>query len=146
MLQAMGVDLASLLRDREKLVRIRKLCLAAALVVALAMLAIDKIPGWYYDPRRHHAEGQITVYSTAWCPVCKRLKACLQAHAVPFDERDVEKDKQAGYEYWALGGGGVPLTLIGQETVSGLHRQRLEGLLEKAGHRVDCSQAVRPKE
>ena len=108
------------------------------LVLALAALALVHGPPWYYDPRRHHGETQITVYSTAWCPVCKRLRACLQANGVPFEERDVEKEKQAGYEYWALGGNGVPLTLAGQQVARGMRREELEPALLQTGHRVDC--------
>ena len=34
----------------------------------------------------------ITVYTTSWCPVCKRAKAWMRSNAIPFTERDVEAD------------------------------------------------------
>lgn len=60
-------------------------------MAALALLALDRGPVWYYDARRHHGANQVTVYSTSWCPVFARLRVCLREHGVPFEERDVER-------------------------------------------------------
>jgi glutaredoxin len=118
--------------------RIRRKLLWAALALALAAFAIDRGPVWYYDPRRHHGAGQITVYSTSWCPVCERLRVCLRKQGVPFDERDIEAEERAGMEFWALDGRGVPLTLAGQAIAHGMRQAELQPALRSAGYRVDC--------
>jgi glutaredoxin len=44
--------------------------------------------------RRSH----VIVYTAAWCPVCRRAKAWMNANGVPYDDRDVDAssaDKQA---------------------------------------------------
>ena len=38
---------------------------------------------------------QIIVYSTVWCPDCKRAKKFLAEHRIPYENRDVEQDEQA---------------------------------------------------
>ncbi|NED97198.1 mycoredoxin [Phytoactinopolyspora alkaliphila] len=36
-----------------------------------------------------------TMYSTAWCGYCKRLKATLNRAGITFDEVDIESDPRA---------------------------------------------------
>ncbi|MCI0551578.1 MAG: FAD-dependent oxidoreductase [Anaerolineae bacterium] len=38
---------------------------------------------------------QITVYSTVWCPDCKRAKKFLAEHRVPYENVDIEHDEKA---------------------------------------------------
>jgi len=123
--------------------RTRRKLLWTTFALALATLALDRGPTWYYDPRRHHGANQVTVYSTSWCPVCERLRVCLRQHGVPFDERDIETVERAGLEYWALDGDGVPLTLAGQEIARGMRQAELQPALRSAGYQVDCWSAQR---
>lgn len=39
--------------------------------------------------------GQLTVYSSAWCPDCRRAKRVLEEAQAPFDEVDIDQDAQA---------------------------------------------------
>jgi glutaredoxin len=118
--------------------RSRRKVLWLALAISLVALAVLRGPVWYYDPRRHHGPNQVTVYSTSWCPACKRLRICLRERGVPFDERDIETAERAGMEYWALDGEGVPLTLAGQEIARGMSQAELQPALRRAGYEVDC--------
>lgn len=38
---------------------------------------------------------QITVYSTVWCPDCKRAKKFLAEHRIPYENVDIEQDEKA---------------------------------------------------
>ena len=38
---------------------------------------------------------QITVYSTVWCPDCKRANKCLAEHRIPYENVDIEQDEKA---------------------------------------------------
>ncbi|HUI75444.1 MAG TPA: glutaredoxin family protein [Candidatus Acidoferrum sp.] len=37
----------------------------------------------------------ITIYSTTWCPDCRRAKAFLKAHDIAFQEINIEEDPDA---------------------------------------------------
>lgn len=39
--------------------------------------------------------GQLTVYSSAWCPDCRRAKRVLEEAQAPFQEVDIDQDSQA---------------------------------------------------
>ena len=68
-------------------------------------------------------KGQVIMYSTVWCGYCKKAKAYFKQKGISFSERDIEKSKQAEKEYRSLGGGGVPLILVGGKQGT----QRLSG-------------------
>jgi len=59
---------------------------------------------------------QVVMYSTVWCGFCKKAKAYFKQKGIAFSERDIEQSSQAKQEYQSLGGGGVPLILVGNKT------------------------------
>ncbi|WP_313920203.1 glutaredoxin domain-containing protein [Tahibacter sp.] len=88
------------------------------------------------DPRQHTGQNGIVMLGAEWCGYCQRLKAGLEAARVPYTELDVE-DGGAGQDaFAALGGRGVPVTVIGQEVVHGYNTARLGELLADRGHAV----------
>lgn len=58
---------------------------------------------------------QVIMYSTEWCGFCKKAKDYFRQKGIAFSERDIEKSAQAKKEYQALGGGGIPLILVGNK-------------------------------
>lgn len=58
---------------------------------------------------------QVILYSTVWCGFCKKAKAYFKQKGIAYTERDIEKSAQAKQEYQSLGGGGVPLILVGNK-------------------------------
>ena len=40
---------------------------------------------------------RITMYSTAWCGHCRRLKRQLDAEGIPYDEIDVDREEHQAY-------------------------------------------------
>jgi glutaredoxin len=81
------------------------------------------------------APGQVIVYKTAWCGVCKQVEAYLRRKGVDYVAKDIEKDRAAAAELQAKaseGGvrtGSVPIIDIGGELIVGFDRARLEKLL-----------------
>jgi mycoredoxin len=126
--------------------RARRPLLLTLLGFSVMLLVVDRGPVWYYDPRPANPPGHVIVYSTDWCPVCARLRECLQRHRIPFEERDIEKSARAEAEWSALDGTGVPLTVVGQRVAHGLRREQLQGALAEAGYRVDCWDETSPDE
>lgn len=133
---------------RERLARMRtsskarRRLLWFALGLALLAFALDRGPAWYFDPRRANAANHVVVYTTAWCPVCTRLRLCLARAGVPFEERDIEKSSRAAWEFEALDGTGIPLTLAGQRIAHGMRQPELGEALAGAGFPVDCAAAA----
>ena len=116
----------------------RRRLLWIAFALAIVALLLDRGPLWLFDPRRGNAADHVIVYSTAWCPACKRLRQCLGRNHVPFEERDVERSWRAQVEWSALDGVSVPVTLAGQQIAVGMRQQELRPALAAAGFDVDC--------
>lgn len=91
---------------------------AAVLTLALALLTItDRSLRHYFDPARANPPDRIVILTTTWCPYCRLLRQALAAAHLPYDEIDVEQDWKAGYAYYATLSRGVPVTVIGNETI-----------------------------
>lgn len=88
------------------------------------------------DPRRVTGASGIVVLTTGWCGYCSQLKAALDKAKVPYSELDVEDGAAGENAYNAVGGRGVPVTVIGQNVVHGYNAPRLTSLLKELGHDV----------
>lgn len=64
-------------------------------------------------PRTEVKPGQVRIYTTEWCSYCKQAKRYFKNKGIRYAEYNIEKPSQARQEYQSLGGGGVPLILIG---------------------------------
>jgi mycoredoxin len=47
----------------------------------------------------------LTLYTTAWCGYCVRLKRLLDREQIPFAEVDIEQDEAAAHTVMAANGG-----------------------------------------
>jgi mycoredoxin len=47
----------------------------------------------------------LTMYTTAWCGYCRRLKTMLKAAGIPYDEVDIERDAAAAEFVGSVNGG-----------------------------------------
>ena len=78
----------------------------------------------------------VRVYTTPTCGYCHQLKAFLRERGVAFEEKDVSRDRAAAQEMVDLTGQmGVPVAVIGGETVIGFDRPRIEALLARGDAR-----------
>jgi len=63
---------------------------------------------------------QVELYTTSWCPYCKRARAYFRDKGIPFTEHDIEKETGAGARLVALSGSqAVPTAVIGDKVVRG---------------------------
>lgn len=76
------------------------------------------------------AKKRVVIYTTAWCPYCKKARAYLQRKGVAFTEYDVETSAEGKAKYQQLGRGGVPIIFVGERRVNGFDEGTLERLLE----------------
>ena len=73
---------------------------------------------------------RVEVYGTSWCPACRQARAYFQSAGIPFDDYDVETDKDARARMDRLGGGsGVPAIVIGGRVIRGFSQEWCEAAL-----------------
>lgn len=63
--------------------------------------------------------GEIVLYATPTCGYCKLARAHMQRRGIAYLEKDVSSNAQAESEWRALGGRGVPLTIMGSHKLTG---------------------------
>lgn len=74
----------------------------------------------------------VTVYSAPWCAFCRMAKEYLKSKKVDYEEIDVDEDQDAAREMVArTGQAGIPVLFIGEQTIIGFDRPRIESALEK---------------
>jgi glutaredoxin len=74
----------------------------------------------------------VTMYSTSWCPHCKRARAYFAEKGIRFTEIDVEKSESGRRDYEAIGGKGVPVILVGDKMMRGFSPEGFERLRRKS--------------
>jgi glutaredoxin len=79
---------------------------------------------------------RITLYSSRNCAHCRRAKAYLQEHHIPFTEQDVERNRRAQLDFMRTGGRGVPLITVGEQQIQGFEPRQLQRALRQAGFDV----------
>lgn len=73
--------------------------------------------------------GAITMFSTAWCPHCKRAKAYFAQKGVRYREVDIEATDEGRREFARYGGQGVPLIIVGERRMRGFDAAAMDRLL-----------------
>ena len=62
---------------------------------------------------------KVVLYGTTWCGYCKKAKSYFRANNIAFTEYDIEKSASAKRDFKRMGGGGVPLILVGEKRIRG---------------------------
>jgi mycoredoxin len=124
-----------------------KVLLAYAMIlvagVACGYVAIN-LPNWLKSP---YTEGnfqayfpdsktQVVVYGTKSCQFCAKTREYLKSANVAFADLDIEGTEKAKAEFMKLGGGGVPLILIGNRRIVGFNKAVIEESLAKLDHKL----------
>lgn len=104
-------------------------------LVFAGVLLQDRLQLWYYNPARTNPDKALVLLTTQWCPYCTILRQSLQQSNIPFRELDVETSKEGRFAFRASGARGIPVTLIGQQYVSGGLAPQLKAISE-AGYPV----------
>lgn len=110
---------------------------AVALAFVVLLLWTNKREVERHDPRRNNPDNSVILLSATWCGYCEQEKAALVAAKVPFRELDVEGSDEGEDAYRAVGGHGIPVTIIGKDIVFGFDPGRLNSLLRSRGYQVN---------
>jgi glutaredoxin len=78
-------------------------------------------------------EDSVVIFTTAWCPYCKRLREYLHSKHVQFTEYDIERSPVGKQKYEALSGRGVPVILICSQRLDGFDAGDVDRALEACG-------------
>ncbi len=93
------------------------------------------VPEGIEPPEAKPQGGEVIVYKTEWCGVCKKLTAYLDKKGVAYVAKDIEKDPAAAGELQqkarakGVATGSVPVIDVRGELMVGFDRARLEKLL-----------------
>ncbi|MGI6704173.1 MAG: glutaredoxin family protein [Clostridia bacterium] len=71
----------------------------------------------------------VTVYTSDTCGYCHMLKEYLRGRQVTYTEKNISTDMDARRELMSKGYMGVPIVLIGNETIVGFDKARLDQIL-----------------
>lgn len=72
----------------------------------------------------------IILYGTSWCHYCASARDFLNKKGISYVDLDIEQSPQALKEYSALGGGGVPLLVIGSRKIQGFSEIAIKQSIE----------------
>lgn len=70
--------------------------------------------------------GTVEIYMTSWCPACKSALAYVKRNGIAYAAYDIEKDHDANRRFEGFGGRGVPLIVVGNQTMRGFDPGTLE--------------------
>jgi len=80
---------------------------------------------------------QVTIYSAPWCAFCHAAKQFLDGKKVSYKDINVDEDHKAAMEMvQKTGQAGIPVLIIGDETIIGFDRPKIESAL-RANHLVN---------
>lgn len=81
---------------------------------------------------KNNNNATVTIYSTTWCSFCRMAKNYLQGLDVTFKEIDIDKDTEAAsYIINKTHQAGVPIIEIGESTIIGFDRPKIDAALAK---------------
>ena len=76
-------------------------------------------------------EEDVVMYSTAWCPYCRKARLFLRQANIPYTEYDVEKSARDYEEYQRISGRGVPVIVIGDQVIQGFNKPAIRKALKQ---------------
>ncbi|KAB3537718.1 glutaredoxin family protein [Alkaliphilus pronyensis] len=74
---------------------------------------------------------EVTIYTSNTCPHCHTAKEYLSEKGIEFSEKNVSDDPGARKELMSKGIMAVPVIQIGEETIVGFDKGKIEGLLNE---------------
>ncbi|WP_017879275.1 MULTISPECIES: glutaredoxin family protein [unclassified Janthinobacterium] len=74
---------------------------------------------------------KVVLYGTTRCGFCAKARAHFAENNIPFTDLDIDQSPQAKSEFAKLGGGGVPLLLIGNRRIQGFNPGAIGAALKK---------------
>ena len=78
----------------------------------------------------------VVVYTTSWCPVCRRAKAWLRSNGIAYEERDIEASSEYARKIRLLNPrASIPTFDVDGDVAIGFSEGQLTAMLERAAQR-----------
>jgi glutaredoxin len=78
----------------------------------------------------------VVVYTTGWCPHCKRAKAWMDESGVSYEERNIESSQQNAQDNRRLNPrGSIPTFDVDGDVMVGFSEENLVAMIERAAQR-----------
>lgn len=75
---------------------------------------------------------KVELYTTSWCPYCKKARQFFRSQGIAFKEYDIEKDKKAAARKNQLDSKkGVPFAVVNGEKIHGYAPEAYQAALER---------------
>jgi glutaredoxin len=79
-----------------------------------------------------NSNNKVVIYTTQWCPYCKKAKQFLIQNNIAFTERDIEQgNKSIDALYATMESPGVPKIIIGNAIINGFNPSLIMKKLQK---------------
>ena len=76
-----------------------------------------------------YAQPDVVLYATSWCGYCKAAREFFSANGIEYTELDIERSSVAKEGHRELGGGGVPVVVVGDTVIRGFNQAELRRAL-----------------
>jgi glutaredoxin len=77
-------------------------------------------------------KADVELYTTSWCPYCRKARDYLRSRGIDFVEYDIEQDKEAAIRRRQLDNrGGVPFAIINGRSIRGFSASAYERALQE---------------
>lgn len=98
--------------------------LTALVLLSLLLGGLPAARDYFSAPATPEGHGQhfkspVIMYSTRWCPYCKKAREYFKRHQFSYVEYDIEASAKNLDNFRALNGNGVPLILAGNRRMQG---------------------------
>lgn len=79
-----------------------------------------------------NSTNKVIIYTTQWCPYCKKAKEYLNENKIMYTERDIEQgDESIDELFAAIDSPGVPKIVIGEVIINGFNPRLIKENLKK---------------
>ena len=114
--------------DEEGNQTFQKACPPGARLVGEKKISVGKSSSGTVDLSKLN----VVLYTIPDCETCENVAIYLKSRDIPFSEKDVSKDFKIQQELTELSGKlSVPVTVIGEEVVSGYNREQIGNILDR---------------
>lgn len=105
----------------------------------LLMLVVLAAALWYFRPAwlgttappeaDRYGQPDVVLYATSWCGYCKAAREFFAANGIEYIDLDIERSATAQQGHRELGGGGVPVIVVGDTVIHGFNQPELRRAL-----------------
>lgn len=105
----------------------------------IGVLSLFSAASHSYVQASNESYPMVQILVASWCVHCREIEKFLRDEGIAYTSLDIERDPLGRKRYQQLGGGGVPMVIIGNSVLKGFDPQSILETLER--YRSKPSQA-----